>query len=224
MRIVFFLLLLSSAFINAQVTIVKRNGEKLAVKLIEVNTNEVRFKRFDYQDGPLFTLAKQEIKTLLYANGANESFENYIPPIIKGSTMPIDLSIQPSGRHYYYKEKRISELDMLAIAGKQNDNKINLMIKQTNQIRFVQNTLCVSGIALFGLGAYLNFTNRPPRRRRAPNPAPLSSQTSAQRNGQYFSLVGLGLEVVSFSITFDRIKHAHIVTDAYNKFTATSSH
>src|ERR1017187_2864965 len=65
--------------LTAQDTIFKRDGEKLIVKLKEVNPGDVRYIRFDYQSGPLYTLLKQEIKYIVYSNGLKESFENYSP-------------------------------------------------------------------------------------------------------------------------------------------------
>ena len=58
-----------SLLCKAQDTIVKRNGEKVTVKLMEVNPNDVRYKRLDYLEGPLFTVQKQDIKFIVYANG-----------------------------------------------------------------------------------------------------------------------------------------------------------
>ena len=34
----------------------KRNYEKVVVKILEVDPTEIKYKRFDYQDGPTFTI------------------------------------------------------------------------------------------------------------------------------------------------------------------------
>ena len=214
----FAILLFSSLFIKAQDTIVTRNGEKIISKLMEVNPTNVRYKRFDYQDGPLFTLEKQDIKFIVYANGMKDSFKNYVPPTpIKEKIPAIDLSMQTSGKYYYYKERRIGEPDMLAIAGKLNDPKINLMIKKTEEKKLIQNVTRIAGIPIFISGFYIYESNRPKRTRRAPAPISTPSHIQAQKNGEYLMLGALGSELASVYFTIDRRRHDHIVVDAYNK-------
>ena len=215
----FAILLFSSLFIKAQDTIVTRNGEKIISKLVEVNPTNIRYKRFDYLDGPLFMLEKQDIKFILYGNGMKDSFENYVAPPAPAVKFPVvDLTMQTSGRSYFYKERRIGEPDMLAVAGKLNDPKINLMIKKTEEKRLIQNVTRVAGIPLFISGFYIYESNRPRRSRRgAPSPASVSSRVQAQKNGEYLMLGAVASELASVYFTIDRRRHAHIVVDAYNK-------
>jgi hypothetical protein len=60
--------------LNAQDIITKSNGEELKVKVLEVTQNEVKYKRFDQQDGPIFTISKSEIFMLKYQNGSKDIF------------------------------------------------------------------------------------------------------------------------------------------------------
>ena len=216
--------LLSFQFLKAQDTITKRNGEKLVVKLVEVNPDNVRYRRFDYQDGPVFTLSKQEIKILVYANGKSESFENYVAPVVNAAALPpIDLTMQSTGNKYYYKERRIAEPDMLAIASKQNDKKINLMIKRTENLKFIQKTAGTVSIPVFVYGLILYAANGPRRSRRgSPPPSSTAASAQARMNGEYIMLGGITCELVCIAFKFDRSKHAHMVVDAYNKLIAQS--
>lgn len=50
----------------------KRDGEEFKVKVTEITATEVKYKRFDNPDGPLYTLLKTEISVLTYANGTHE--------------------------------------------------------------------------------------------------------------------------------------------------------
>src|ERR1035437_9810916 len=95
--ITFVMLFLYFSFVQAQDTIVKRNEEKVIAKIMEVNQSDIKYKRFDYQDGPTFTVVKWELKYVVYGNGAKESFENYSAPLNKVVQSPIDLSFQPAG-------------------------------------------------------------------------------------------------------------------------------
>src|ERR1035437_4589629 len=142
------LLFLYLAFIQAQDTVVKRNEEKVIAKIIEVNQNDIKYKRFDYQDGPTFTVVKWELKYIVYGNGVKESFENYSAPINKVIESPADLSFQPAGRFYYYKTQRLAEQNMLDIAWKLQDKKINLFIKKTEANKITKNCFFVGGILL----------------------------------------------------------------------------
>src|ERR1035437_1108886 len=90
----------SLTFIHAQDTIIKRNEEKIIAKIIEVNQNDIKYKRFDYQDGPTFTVVKWELKYIIYGNGVKESFENFSTPKAVEPPIKDDLSIQPAGRFY----------------------------------------------------------------------------------------------------------------------------
>lgn len=202
-------------FSRSQDTIVKRNGEKITVKLMEVNPNDVRYKRLDYLEGPLFTVQKQDIKFIVYANGIKDSFENYVaPPPIKENFPAPDLSMQTSGRYYYYKERRLDEPDMLAVARKINDPKINLMIQKVEEKRFIQNSTRIASLPIFAAGLYIYSTSLPTRKRSS-----ISSPTriNAQQNGEYLMLGALACDLVSVYFSFDRKRHANIVLNAYNK-------
>jgi len=51
------------------------NGEKIPSKVIEINTNEVKYKDFDNQDGPIYTIEKKFIKQIVYQNGKIEKYD-----------------------------------------------------------------------------------------------------------------------------------------------------
>ena len=216
----FSIILFSPFIIFSQDTIVKRNGEKLIVKIMEVNTDNIRYKKTDYIEGPLFMLLKQDISSITYSNGSKDSFENYVPPAVPKQNFVLpDLSIQTSGKFYYYKERKITERDMLAVAGKVNDPKLNLIIKSVDQKRFIQNMTLAGGITLFVVGLDIYARNQPSRGRGrgAPRQPTTSAQTQGQNNGKYLMLGGLACEVASIYFVFDRRKQAHILVGAYNK-------
>lgn len=57
---------------SAQDVIVKRNGDELQCKILEVSKNEVKYKRWSNQEGPTFTEKKADIFMLKYENGEKE--------------------------------------------------------------------------------------------------------------------------------------------------------
>lgn len=56
--------------------ILKNNGEQILAKIIEVNTFEIKYKNFDYIDGPTIILPLSEINYVKYPNGKIETFKN----------------------------------------------------------------------------------------------------------------------------------------------------
>jgi|GEM_PF-589519 len=72
------ILLITSATINAQDLIIKKNNETIKAKILEVGTTEIKYKLFDSPDGPTFTINKREIKTMKIhsENGKNDKVVN----------------------------------------------------------------------------------------------------------------------------------------------------
>ena len=64
--------LIQSAY--SQDTLVKRNGEEMIIKVIEVFPKEVKFKLFDNPDGPTITMYRSEIHKIIYQNGTEQMF------------------------------------------------------------------------------------------------------------------------------------------------------
>lgn len=58
--------------LHGQDTLVKTDHSRLAVKVIEVNPGTIKYKRFDYPDGPLIILDKKEVLEIVYRNGWRE--------------------------------------------------------------------------------------------------------------------------------------------------------
>ena len=69
-----FLLLLCSASVSAQDVIVKKDGSTILSKVLEVNTADVKYKKFSNPDGPTYTINKSEILSINYENGERDDF------------------------------------------------------------------------------------------------------------------------------------------------------
>jgi hypothetical protein len=223
-------LFLVTSFVSAQDTIVKRNDEKIVAKILEVNPDNIKYKRFDYLDGPVFLSDKSELKYIAYQNGTKESYENYVPPVTKiydtikvNAFIKPNLLIQPTGRNYYYKSMKITEPDMLDVAGKLNDKKINLMIEQVNKKRILQKSFLYGGMVVGTVGLLtfagiitafnpsvnnVNVHGRNARR---------AATAQRRQTGGYIMLGGIACEIASVTFKIQRLHHAHIVVDAYNK-------
>jgi hypothetical protein len=70
----FIFLLFIFNFVKAQDTILFHNNEIKIVKVNEVGTDEIKFKRYDNLNGPVYVINKSEIKYIKYAGGLKDSF------------------------------------------------------------------------------------------------------------------------------------------------------
>ncbi len=77
----FFLFLFFTAKLFCQDVLVKRDSSKIQVKLIEVRTNELKYKLFSYQDGPDIIISKKDVAYVIYSNGVKEVFNSIENPI-----------------------------------------------------------------------------------------------------------------------------------------------
>ena len=71
--VVLFVLFLSiSSAIHAQDVIIKKNGEELKTKVVEVSSDEIKYRMWDYLDGPIYKISTSEIFMVKYQNGKKD--------------------------------------------------------------------------------------------------------------------------------------------------------
>ncbi|MBL7711810.1 MAG: hypothetical protein JNL13_05075 [Chitinophagaceae bacterium] len=68
------LLIGSFGYTAAQDLIIRKNGDSLLVKVTDVNHSDLRYKRWDNQEGPYYTIYKSELGRVHYANGTVDTF------------------------------------------------------------------------------------------------------------------------------------------------------
>lgn len=76
MKKLFLLLSLITLSASAQDIIVKRDGTPILTKVLEVNSDNVKYKKHGKASGPTYTIAISDILSLTYANGDKEDFGN----------------------------------------------------------------------------------------------------------------------------------------------------
>jgi hypothetical protein len=59
-----------------QDTIFLVNGDKILTKVLEINPNEIKFKKYDNLTGPNYTFLINDVQSIKYENGTIETFEN----------------------------------------------------------------------------------------------------------------------------------------------------
>jgi len=60
----------------AQDIVILKNGTSIDAKVLEVDDNSIRYKKFDNPEGPTYTAKKESISEIRYKNGTKETFNN----------------------------------------------------------------------------------------------------------------------------------------------------
>lgn len=86
--VVFISLLFMAGLLQAQDIIYKKDNSTVKAKVLEVNAGSVVYKLFDYPDGSVITISKDEISVIIYQNGTHEVFNQL-------SAIPDSIRIKP---------------------------------------------------------------------------------------------------------------------------------
>lgn len=69
------LLVILSSLSFAQDIIITKDKERIQAKIMEVSQDEIKYKKFTYQDGPIFSIDIDEVVTVAYENGEVEVYD-----------------------------------------------------------------------------------------------------------------------------------------------------
>ena len=89
----FFMLILISQAVQSQDYITKKDSTKIEALILEINSSDISYRFYNYQDGPKITLTKSDIAYITNKNGAKTVFASpqqaqptyYEPPQLKPS-------------------------------------------------------------------------------------------------------------------------------------------
>jgi len=103
MKKLIFLLTMCVVFnLSAQDIIVKRNGDELQCRILEVSKNEVKYKRWVNLDGPAFSEKKSDIFMIKYENGEKDMIA-HSSPVSESSALSSGMnSVDPN--EYIFEE------------------------------------------------------------------------------------------------------------------------
>ena len=113
--LLFFLFICSSNITKAQDTLSTRYGETILVKVIEVGTAEVKYKKLDNLNGPVFSMLKSDLLMIKYENGTKEDFSS-IKKIEEYNLSGIDPYIQGKNdaQRYYKGDKTAGTIVLIS--------------------------------------------------------------------------------------------------------------
>jgi hypothetical protein len=70
----FFMLIHISLAVQSQDYITKKDSTKIEASVLEINSSNIIYRFYNYQDGPKITLTKSDIAYIFYKNGTKEVF------------------------------------------------------------------------------------------------------------------------------------------------------
>ncbi len=94
-------MLLSTCQIFAQDLITLKDGTDIQAKVLEITPTELKYKKYNNQEGPTFTILKKEILMVRYENGEKDVFNDTPTTAINYNT---NQSIKQGMRYSEYKD------------------------------------------------------------------------------------------------------------------------
>ena len=87
-RILFVILTLGlfTTTIFSQDIITKKTGEDISAKISEVTQTEIKYKKFDNLEGPIFSILKSEVLMIRYENGTKDIFNETTQQVVNSQT------------------------------------------------------------------------------------------------------------------------------------------
>lgn len=123
-KLLFVILSMCSVNIHAQDVIVKKDGSTILSKVLEVNTADIKYKKFSNQNGPTYTISKAEVMTINYENGDKDDFASgnvnvsqpieQVPRLISKPADKRNAEIISLYNRYYNPTKKVDKKNSLA--------------------------------------------------------------------------------------------------------------
>jgi hypothetical protein len=78
LKIYLLFFLFSSFDLVGQDLIITNSKEELKTKIIEIEELLIKYKKFDFQEGPIYSIKKSEVFLIIYSNGTRETFNQKV--------------------------------------------------------------------------------------------------------------------------------------------------
>ena len=93
---IYFLVLMSAIPALAQDLIVLKSGEDIEVKVLEVNENEVSFKKFNNLEGPTYTAFINDVFFIKFEDGTKRVFESVKEVSLTNTPSKLEMQYTPT--------------------------------------------------------------------------------------------------------------------------------
>ncbi|MCW3086034.1 MAG: hypothetical protein JWP12_3400 [Bacteroidetes bacterium] len=224
MKRTFLLILFLALFFNAssQDSIVKKNGQTLIAKVLEIGTSEIKYKRNDIPDGPVYIELKSNIERISFANGVKEIFKDepaapvpVSPPVLSYYVIPqMNNKIENYGNMYTYHHNKISERQLYDMLNSTHDKKIKSLVDDAKNAKIAQ--YIGFGAIPFGILGYYYFL-------RGTGEADFGGQSNNSVNGSgivaagFCIAVAISCPIASGIFKFKKMKYNRAAIALYNE-------
>lgn len=126
-----------AGFAKSQDVIVKKDNSTILSKVVEINSSEIRYKKWSNQDGPTYSISISDVASINYANGEVDKFANTTTNQVQ--TQPVQTQqVQVSApvpvsaplSHYNYMER---DGNSLTLNGRElSDNEVRELVGYEN--------------------------------------------------------------------------------------------
>jgi hypothetical protein len=172
--ILFLIMFVSDCF--AQDTIFMRNDQRIPCNIVEVTSTEVKYKKWELSDGPLYIENKSLVSRIKYKNGFTDVFQEVKAMPVQPAKKAEDDYVQDrkntkagndeyiqnrqrdkltmiGGNHYIYGDQRLNEAGMQRMLLSLNDPKITREVK-TAKVDKGLKYIGFAAIPLFFVGVF----------------------------------------------------------------------
>jgi len=215
----------------AQDVIVKKNGDEINVKILEIGISEIKYKKSENMEGPTYSESKKEIFYVKFANGSKEVISNldappaeprpqilpsplyYYPP---GALITVPQKIDIEGNGYYQNGNRISYKRLYNIFSTTPIESIKIQGMRAVKHEFLAKQMTILSIPLITAGLAIGLVATI-----YVNSFPSSYSTSSYQPLQIIGFssagIGTGLLVASIYLNSNSKKRLISAIDLYNK-------
>ncbi len=133
-HLLLFIFLLFSFNLIAQDIIIKRNGDEIKSKILEITSETIKYKKFEFQDGPIRNINISDVFMVIYENGEREKFTTTENLNSKEVAQKENLTITESLNSTEIIKKEVSNNDYPVEI--YSDVKLNTKFKKINSQNF----------------------------------------------------------------------------------------
>jgi hypothetical protein len=144
----------------SQDTILLTDNKSIIANVSEVSPSEIKYKRFDMPDGPVFTVYLFNVHSIHYKNGVVDHFNKMASdPVITPLPAPVQEKdydfVQVDKKTYTYNGRPAGVNKMNKIMSSKNDKELNAMLVKMNASKRRQylgfGAIPAAGLAFYGL-------------------------------------------------------------------------
>ncbi|CEN52518.1 conserved exported hypothetical protein [Capnocytophaga canimorsus] len=137
---------------NAQDIITTKKGEDIQAKVLEITLKEIKYKKFDNPNSPVYTLLKSDVLLVRYENGSKDIFQEEDSSKNKNS---IPNLINMADRRYYINGNRVSLSELRRVIYKDSQAKAIWQKSQGLMVGYAVCSIASVGFSLYGISDLL---------------------------------------------------------------------